>query len=61
MAKDMSLKEVSAILCRHPETLRKMAREGRLPGVYKLGREWFLRREALEMIRHGAGAKEGDA
>src|SRR2546426_4649759 len=38
----LSVEEVAAAIHRHPEVVRRQARDGRLPGE-KIGRVWFLR------------------
>src|SRR6202521_4832548 len=42
----LSLDEVAAAIQRHPEVVRRQARDGRLPGE-KIGRVWFFRPERL--------------
>jgi len=37
MEADLTLQELAAVTRRHPETLRSLARRGKLPGVYRLG------------------------
>ena len=51
MAKDLSLKELAAIVGRHVETLRKLARVNQLPGVYKVGGRWQITLEAMNRLR----------
>jgi diguanylate cyclase (GGDEF)-like protein len=42
----LSVEEVAAAIHRHPEVVRRKARDGRLPGE-KIGRVWFFRPECL--------------
>jgi len=42
----LSVDEVAAAIQRHPEVVRRQARDGRLPGE-KIGRVWFFRPERL--------------
>ncbi|HEV2013925.1 MAG TPA: diguanylate cyclase [Candidatus Dormibacteraeota bacterium] len=42
----LSVEEVAASIHRHPEVVRRQARDGRLPGE-KIGRVWFFRPEGL--------------
>src|SRR5712691_9263757 len=45
----LSVEEVAAAIQRHPEVVRRQARDGRLPGE-KIGRVWFFRPERLAEI-----------
>jgi diguanylate cyclase (GGDEF)-like protein len=42
----LSVEQVAAAIHRHPEVVRRQARDGRLPGE-KIGRVWFFRPERL--------------
>jgi diguanylate cyclase (GGDEF)-like protein len=42
----LSVEEVASAIQRHPEVVRRQARDGRLPGE-KIGRVWFFRPERL--------------
>ena len=42
----------------HSETLRRLARMGHLPGAYKVGRSWRIRRSAVESLRSGGEHSE---
>lgn len=48
---DLTMKELAAILGFNFETLVKRAKKGKLPGSYKMGKEWRFRRECLDEIR----------
>jgi excisionase family DNA binding protein len=53
--------EAARFLRTRPETLKRLAREGKVPGV-KLGHEWrFLRQDLVDLLggTHGAQADEG--
>ena len=51
MAKDLSLKELAALVGRHPETLRQLAKAGRVKGAYKLGGRWAITKAAADRLR----------
>ena len=42
----LSVEQVAAAIHRHPEVVRRQARDGRLPAE-KIGRVWFFRPERL--------------
>ena len=42
----LSVEQVAAVIRRHPEVVRRQARDGRLPGE-KIGRVWFFRPDRL--------------
>jgi len=48
---DLSITELARLTGRHPETLRQLARLGRLAGAYKLGGKWAVAREAVDELR----------
>jgi excisionase family DNA binding protein len=48
---DYTVRDLAALLGIHPETLRRLARAGRLPGAYKVGTRWRFAREAIEDLR----------
>jgi len=52
--RDLTLDDLSQITGRHPDTLRRLARRGSLPGVYKLGGRWLISREAADRLRNVA-------
>ena len=51
MAQDFTLEDLSKITGRHHETLRRLAREGQIPGMYRLGRHWLIARENAARLR----------
>ena len=51
MRQDLSFRELSELTGRHVETLRILARSGRLPGAYKLGGRWAISPEAADRLR----------
>ena len=65
----LSVEEVAAAIKRHPEVVRRQARDGRLPGE-KIGRVWFFRPERLveagfsqflaQMAGDNAGGRSGE-
>lgn len=48
---DLSIRELAEIMKRHPETLRRFARTGNLPGAYKLGKVWRISKQAADKLR----------
>ncbi len=48
---DQTIQDVATLMAVHPETLRRLARAGRLPGAYKIGRQWRIAAEALARVR----------
>lgn len=48
---DLSVKDLARLVGRHPETLRRLARRGRLAGAYRLGGRWGICREAADRLR----------
>lgn len=60
---DLTLKQLSRIVGRHVKTLQRLARKGKLPGVYKLGRKWSISKAAANELRRlpGAAAPERSA
>ena len=51
MQNDLTLEEVAMITRRHPESLRRLARAGRVPGMYQLGRRWLMAAENVAKLR----------
>jgi len=56
---DLTLKEMSKLVGRHFKTLQRLARQGRLPGAYKLGGKWSISNEAADKLRR-LPAKESE-
>lgn len=52
LTSDITIDELARVTRRHPETLRRLAREGKLPGVYRVGRRWMMSPEALCKLRN---------
>lgn len=57
---DLTIETLARIVQKHPETLRKLARQGRLHGAYRLaGRgAWRIRSEAVAELRGEKAAVE---
>jgi excisionase family DNA binding protein len=55
--KDLTIRELAEVVRLNPTNLRVLAREGRLPGVYRIGGRWRFRREALVELRRGVSAE----
>lgn len=53
MLEDLTIEDFAQRIKRHPETVRRMVRAGRLPCAYKIGRKWLINREKFEAIRQG--------
>ncbi len=51
MPKDLTLAEVAEIVDLDVESLRRMARAGKLPGLYKIGGSRRMTRRALDKLR----------
>ncbi len=51
MKSDYTVRELAVLLGVHPETLRRLARAGRLSGAYKVGARWRFAREAIGDLR----------
>lgn len=51
--RDLTIVEVAQITGAHPESLRRLARLGRLRGAYRLGGMWLVRRDAFDAMRKG--------
>ena len=48
----LGVQEVADLLRVHPNTAKKMIRDGRLPGV-KVGRAWRVKRETVKAMLEG--------
>ncbi|MCH7729669.1 MAG: helix-turn-helix domain-containing protein [Planctomycetes bacterium] len=57
MAQDLKISDLAEITGLHPETIRKLARMGRLHGVYRLGGQWLMSPEAVDRLRKVANAE----
>lgn len=55
---DLTIREVAELTRCHIETARRLARMGELPGAYRVGHRWLVRREALAEIRGEKPAAE---
>jgi len=51
MSPDLTVRDVAQLMGLHPATVRRLARAGRLPGAYRVGRQWRFAREAIEKLR----------
>lgn len=51
MRKDLTISELALITGRHVETLRRLARMGKLAGVYRIGRRWMISQAAADALR----------
>ena len=48
---DMTLMALAEITGRKVETLRRLAKTHKLPGVYRLGGRWMITKEAADRLR----------
>jgi excisionase family DNA binding protein len=44
----MTLGEVAAWLRVHHTTLYRLVRQGKIPGAFRVGKDWRFKREAIE-------------
>jgi excisionase family DNA binding protein len=51
MTQDYSVRQLADLVGVHPDTLRRLARAGRLPGAYRVGTRWRFAYEAIEELR----------
>ena len=51
MMPDLTAKDVAELMAVHPETVKRLARLGRLPGAYRVGGQWRFAREVIEQMR----------
>ncbi len=51
MKPDLTVHDVAELTGVHPATVRRLARQGRLPGGYRVGRQWRFCRERIEELR----------
>lgn len=49
---DLSMRQLAEITGMHIETIRSLARDNKIPGVYKLGGVWRISQEALNTLRN---------
>lgn len=52
---DLTIKDVAAITGFHENTVRQLARDGKIP-AYRIGHEWRIRRGDFEAMRQGTAA-----
>jgi len=57
---DMTIGQIAKVTGYAPESLRALAKKGKLPGAYKLGGRWLVNREEFERHRNGNGTKQSD-
>ncbi len=56
----MTVQEAADLLQMHRDSVRRLLRQGRLPGS-RVGKRWWIRRAALESLLHGEAAGEAVA
>lgn len=59
MSRDLTLSELADVTGRHVETLRRLARMGQLPGVYRIGGRWMIAEVNARRLRGIAVANRG--
>ncbi len=52
MDADLTIQGLAELTGLHAETLRRQARKGNLPGVYRIGRRWMISRAAVNRLRN---------
>lgn len=52
--------QVARLVGLHPQTVRRLLRTGRLPGV-RIGRVWLVHREGLDALLRGGNAEPANA
>lgn len=57
MLPDLTISDLAKLTGSHPDTLRALARDGKLPGVYRLGGRWMMTQANADKLR---GAAPGD-
>ena len=57
---DMTIGQVAKVTGYAPESLRNLAKQGRLPGAYRFGRNWLINREKFQKHRDGDAARQAD-
>ena len=57
---DLTLQQLAELTGRHPETLRRLARMDKLPGICKLGHGWFISKEAADRLRRVPAPGRGE-
>ena len=51
--------EVSRRLDIHPESARRLVRQGRIPGAFKFGNKWLIERDKLEQFARTYNGRPG--
>jgi len=54
---DLTVPEVAALLGLHPESVRRLARQNRLPFMYRLGGSWRGCRAELAAFKRAGGTQ----
>ena len=58
-APDLTIGDLAKLTGRHPETLRRLARFGELPGAYRVGGRWLVSRPVVDRMRQiGNGGRQ---
>lgn len=50
---DLTIRELAEVAGLHVETVRRLARLGRIPGAYRIGEQWRVNRKTWEKHRDG--------
>lgn len=63
---DLTVTDLAKLVKYHPETIRRLARAGKIPGAYHIGNGWRFASEAVTALRSGQpyralGDQEGGA
>jgi excisionase family DNA binding protein len=60
MTADYSVQELARLVGIGPETVRRLARSGRLRGAYKIGGQWRFAREDVDLLRRPHACSDFD-
>ena len=52
---DYDIEDTARIFRVHSQTIRRLARQGKIPGAYKIGGKWLIRRSWVDKVREGDG------
>ena len=59
MSPDLAVRDVAHLMGIHPETVRRLARQGRLPG-YRAGGQWRFPPEEVALLRRPHACSDYD-
>jgi excisionase family DNA binding protein len=50
---DMTIAQIARVTGYNRESLRRLAKSGKLPGAYRLSGRWLVNKETFDAIRQG--------